>query len=128
MARPALPLGLLNGGSNVKYLLLLYNEDVEGWTQDPAESLKPWREFQQEAQSRCESVSGHALRDGATAKVVSVRSGKTLMTDGPFVETKEQLGGYYLLDCESAQVALELAAKVPWAKTGHIEVRPIMPS
>jgi hypothetical protein len=110
----------------MKYMLLLFNEDVTGWTSDPKESLKPWRAFAEEAAQRCASVEGLALKEGATAKVVSVRGGKALMTDGPFIETKEQLGGYYVLDCESIDVALELAAKVPWAQTGHIEVRPVM--
>ena len=112
----------------MKYMLLLFNEDVTGWTSDPQESLKPWRAFAEEAARRCTSVEGHALNDGATAKVISLRDGKTLTTDEPFVETKEQLGGYYVLDCESIDVALELAAKVPWAATGHIEVRPVLPT
>ena len=110
----------------MKYMLLLFNEDVTGWTSDPKESLKPWRAFAEEAARRCTTVEGHALNNGTTAKVVSLRGDKTLITDGPFVETKEQLGGYYVLDCESIDVALELATKVPWAATGHIEVRPVL--
>jgi hypothetical protein len=58
--------------------------------------------------------------------VVSIRNGKTITTDGPFVETKEQIGGFYVFDCENLDVALGLAAKIPWAPTGHIEVRPVM--
>ena len=112
----------------MKYMFLLFNEDVTSWTLEPEQALAPWRAFHDEAERRCGNVEGYALKDGSTATVVSRRDGKTLATDGPFVETKEQLGGYYVLDCESIDVALELAANIPWAKTGHIEVRPIMPT
>jgi hypothetical protein len=57
---------------------------------------------------------------------VSVRNGGRVVTDGPFIDTKEQLGGFYIFDCQNLDVALDLAAKIPWAPTGHIEVRPVM--
>jgi len=58
--------------------------------------------------------------------VVSVRNGDRVITDGPFIDSKEQLGGFYIFDCQNLDVALDLAAKIPWAPTGHIEVRPVM--
>ncbi|REK15593.1 MAG: YciI family protein [Planctomycetota bacterium] len=69
--------------------------------------------------------AGHRLQPTATATTVRVRDGKTLTTDGPFVETKEQFGGYYLLDCKDLDQAIELAGKIPSAKHGSIEIRPV---
>jgi hypothetical protein len=68
---------------------------------------------------------GNALKPVATATCVSVREGNTIITDGPFAETKEQLGGYYLVDCKDLDEALECAAHIPGAKSGRVEVRPI---
>lgn len=61
----------------------------------------------------------------ATATTVSVRNGETIVTDGPFADTKEQLGGYYVMECNDLDDAIDLATRVPWAPTGHIEVRPV---
>ena len=69
---------------------------------------------------------GDALQPVATATTVRVRDGATETTDGPFAETKEQLGGFYILDCEDLDEAIEYAAKIPSAKFGSIEIRPIM--
>ena len=71
-------------------------------------------------------LSGDPLQPTHTATTVRVRNGKTLTTDGPFAETKEALGGFYVLNCKDLDEALELAAKIPGAKSGSIEVRPIM--
>ena len=62
----------------------------------------------------------------ATATTVSIRDGETVTVDGPFADTKEHLGGFYLFDCENLDVALDLAAKIPSAPVGHVEVRPVM--
>jgi hypothetical protein len=69
---------------------------------------------------------GDALRGIATATTVRVRGGKTLSTDGPFAETKEQLNGFYLVECENLDQAVEIAAQIPDAVRGSIEVRPVM--
>jgi hypothetical protein len=71
-------------------------------------------------------VGGQPLEPVNTATTVRVRNGETMVSDGPFAETKEVLGGYYLLDCEDLDEALECASKIPTAKYGSIEVRPIM--
>ena len=70
--------------------------------------------------------AGDGLQPASTATTVRVREGKTLTTDGPFAETREQLGGYYLVDAKDLDTALGLAARIPGAKTGSIEVRPVM--
>jgi len=69
---------------------------------------------------------GEALQSVATATKVQVREGKTLATDGPFAETKEQLGGLYLIECDNLDQAIDAASRIPAAKGGTIEVRPIM--
>ena len=70
--------------------------------------------------------AGDALQPTTTATTVRVRDGKTLRTDGPFAETKEQLGGYYLVEAKDLDEATKLAARIPGARTGSIEVRPVM--
>jgi hypothetical protein len=108
----------------MKYMFLLFNEErTEDYSED---SMKPWIEFGQKAATMARQDSGEALQPSATATVLSVRDGKRITTDGPFVETKEQLGGYYVFDCENLDVALNLASMIPWATTGHIEVRPVV--
>jgi len=108
----------------MKYMLLLFSE-IRSEDYSP-EAMAPWNAFREEAERRSTILGSQALQPGNTATVVSVRDGNTVMTDGPFVDTKEQLGGFYLLDCDNLDVALQLAAKVPWAFTGHIEVRPVL--
>ena len=71
-------------------------------------------------------VAGDALQPTSTATTVRVRDGETLVTDGPFAETKEQLGGYYLIDAKDADEALAIAARIPRRAHGSIEVRPVV--
>lgn len=108
----------------MKYLLLLFDTD-EDWEPTP-EVMAPWGAFDQEAARVATIVASDALGPSRHAKVVSVRKGKTVVTDGPYIETKEQVVGYYLLECESLDVALSLAAKVPLADAGYVEVRPVV--
>ena len=107
-------------------MLLIYNCDRPEPT-DPAfpEALARVNAFADECRRRGAFVSGHPLQDEHTATTVSVRDGKTLITDGPFSETHEHLGGAYILDCRDLDEALELAALCPMAEVGTIEVRPI---
>src|SRR5688572_15452306 len=99
-------------------MLLLYNEEpTEQGAPPTPEQMAPWITFGQEAEKVAHQTSGEALQPSMTATVVSVRDGKRMTTDGPFVETKEQLGGFYVFDCPNLDVALDLAAKIPWAST-----------
>ncbi len=84
-----------------------------------------WK-FSEDAKAAGVMVAGDALEAISTATSVRIRDGKTELTDGPFAETKEALGGYYLLECKDLDQALEWAAKIPTAKYGTIEVRPVM--
>ncbi len=108
----------------MKYMFLLFNEESD--TPPTPEDMAPWLEFGEYARSVATEVSSAALQPSATATTVSVRKGETITTDGPFVDTKEMLGGYYTFDCKDLDQAIELATRIPWAPTGHIEVRPVM--
>lgn len=108
----------------MKYLMLIYGDETK-WDYSP-ESLVPWEAFAQEMGQRGVLKDGHALQTTATATSVRVRDGKTTTTDGPFAETKEQLGGFYLIECADLDEAIEIASKIPAALDGTVEVRPLM--
>ena len=84
-----------------------------------------WTAYTNQLMESGAMVSGAGLQGAETATTVRVRDGETLVTDGPFAETKEQLGGYYVLDCENLDETLAYAAKIPAAENGSIEVRPV---
>jgi hypothetical protein len=110
----------------MQYMLLIYNcERLE--PDDPGfdEAMARITAFADECRRRGAFVAGHPLQPEHTATTVSVRGGKALITDGPFVETHEHLGGIYILDCRNLDEALELAELCPFAEEGAIEVRPI---
>ena len=110
----------------MQYMLLIYDcERPE--PDDPAfeGALARVNAFADECRRRGVFVGGHPLYPESTATTVSVRDGRTLITDGPYVETHEHLGGYYVLDCRNLDEALEFAALCPMAAEGSIEVRPI---
>ena len=111
----------------MQFLLLIYDQEKR-WTKlNEAEQNSEGQEYGAFGQEFVKSILGsNALQPTATAKTVRVRNGKPQVTDGPFAETKEQLGGYYLLEAKDADEAIAIAAKVPWARHGSIEVRPIM--
>jgi hypothetical protein len=107
----------------MQYMLLIYG--AEQGEDDPA-MLQRYGAFSQEVRDAGKFVAGDRLDASSTATLVRVQNGETVTTDGPFAETKEQLGGYYILDCESLDEALGYAAKIPAAEHGAIEVRPVM--
>ncbi len=112
----------------MQYLLLIYTpEAVEAAMSPEAQEayMQGYFAFTKEVEDRKVLVGGEALQSISTATSVRVRDGKTVVTDGPFAETKEQLGGYYLLDCPNLDTAIEMAAKIPGAVHGTIEIRPI---
>jgi hypothetical protein len=113
----------------MKYVLLIYtDEKVEAAMSEAEqkESYDAYFAFTNDTRARSQYVSGEALHPINTATTVRVRGGKTLTTDGPFAETREQLGGYYVLECKDLDDAIEAAAKIPGAKHGSIEIRPLM--
>jgi hypothetical protein len=113
----------------MKYLCLIY-EDESFWARTPKPELDAimdeYRAFGTTYIQSGHVLGGNALEPTATATTVRVRNGKVSTTDGPFAETREQLGGYYMLEAKDLNEAIQIAAKIPGAKTGSIEVRPIM--
>lgn len=108
----------------MQYLLLIYeNEKRFSQGYDPAE-MGEYESFGKEFAKNIKG--GNALQPTQSAKTVRVRNGKPANTDGPFAETKEQLGGYYLVEAGSIDEATKIASKIPGARFGSIEVRPIM--
>jgi hypothetical protein len=112
----------------MEYILLIYNSEAEAQKMTPAqgqEMFQGYMRFTQELTASGRNKGGNPLQRTNTATTVRVRSGKSLVTDGPFAETKEQLGGYYLVEAKDLDEAIAIAAKIPGALTGSIEVRPI---
>lgn len=113
----------------MQYLLMIYRSEAEYAKLEPAAAKALSDDYRAFTQSIIQSghfKAGDGLRPSSTATTVRVRDGKTLTTDGPFAETREQLGGYYLIDAKDLDDALAVAARIPGARTGSIEVRPIM--
>jgi hypothetical protein len=113
----------------MQYLLLIYQNEADAAAQGEAgraEMVSEYRAFTQSIIQGGQFRAGDALKPTSTATTVRARNGKTLTTDGPFAETREQLGGYYLIEAKNLDEAIGIAAQVPSAKFGSIEVRPVM--
>lgn len=113
----------------MQYLLLIYRSEAELGKMDAAERKQMMADYGAFTQSIIQSghfKAGDGLQPSTTATTVRVRDGRILTTDGPFAETREQLGGYYLVEAKDLDTVLGIAARIPGAKAGSIEVRPIM--
>ena len=113
----------------MQYLLLIYRSEAELGKMTAADRKEMSADYGAFTQSIVQSghfKAGDGLQPSTTATTVRVRDGKMLTTDGPFAETREQLAGYYLVEARDLDTALGLAARIPGAKTGSIEVRPVM--
>jgi hypothetical protein len=113
----------------MKYLLLIYQNEKQWTAHSEAEVQKIYQEYGQLRQELTASgnfIGGSQLHPIATASSVRVRDGKPLITDGPFAESHEQLGGYFLIEAKNLDEALAIAARIPSAREGTIEVRPIV--
>jgi hypothetical protein len=112
----------------MRYLLLIGSDTKTGTPPSPAQTqatLQAFMRFSEEAQKAGKTVVAERLRPEAEATRVRVKAGHHQVTDGPFAETKEALGGFYLLECASREEALEWAKKVPISEGGHVDVRPV---
>jgi hypothetical protein len=115
--------------TTVKYMLAIYSDesDLAAMTdEDRGAMYAEYAQFAEDMGRRGMMIDGAELRPTATATTVRVRDGRALVTDGPFAETKEQLGGYFVVDCESIDDAIEAAGRIPSARNGSIEVRPLV--
>jgi len=113
----------------MEYLLLIYNSEAETGKMSEAERGVMYQEFMALTKSMQQSGhhrAGQQLQPIATATTVRVRDGKRLVTDGPFAETREQLGGFYWIEAKDLDEALAIAERVPSARWGSVEVRPIV--
>jgi hypothetical protein len=113
----------------MQYILLIYENEAEAKGRNKEESQRIWGEYMAFTGSVKESGhmrAGEPLESTATATTVRVKAGKTIRTDGPFAETREQLGGFYIVEAKDLDEAVGIAARIPTAKHGSVEVRPIM--
>ena len=113
----------------MKYLAIIYNDEslyIDATPEQIGEIFAAHGAFGEAATKAGVFVGGEGLEGSNTATLVRVRDGERMLTDGPFAETKEQIGGYYLLECKDLDDALNWAAQIPEAKTGSIEVRPVL--
>jgi hypothetical protein len=113
----------------VKYMLLIYgNEEI--WSslspEEFQEVIRATDALHEELRASGEFVGAWGVADQVQAKRITVRDGVPAVTDGPYIEAKEYLGSFDIIDCDSLERALEIAAKVPWASVGEVELRPIM--
>jgi hypothetical protein len=112
----------------MRYIMLICNDET-AWEQRSEEvaaaSMAEYGQFMEEMGGRNILQGGERLRPTSDATTVQVREGKLITVDGPFAETKEQIGGYFVVDCRDLDEAIEVASKIPGAQDGSIEVRPI---
>jgi hypothetical protein len=112
----------------MRYILLICTEEAADQAMSPAEGeaqMAGYMKFGEEMGKRGVLLGGERLRPTTDATTVQVRNGEVLTSDGPFAETKEQIGGYYAVEAKDLDEAIEIAAKIPGASSGSIEVRPI---
>ena len=115
----------------MKYMLLIYH-DEQAWNRlaeaEPQKIYSEYRQLIQELQSSGQYLAGDELQPTTTASSVRVRDGKQLVTDGPLAETREQIGGFFMIEANDLAEATRIATRIPSARTGTIEVRPVVES
>lgn len=110
----------------MKYMLLIY-ADEKVWTEPEREQCYgESTELAHQLRSKGQYLSASPLQPVATATSVQVRNGRPLVTDGPFAETREQLGGYFMIEAKNLDEAIEIAGKIPGARKGTVEIRPVV--
>jgi hypothetical protein len=113
----------------MKFMLVLWGDESQ-WAdmseEEGAAELAAWEDYSAQLIAAGAMVSGEGLQPSATSKTLRFENGERVVTDGPFAETKEQLGGFYVIECASMDEALDWAAKLPSADRGSTEVRPVM--
>lgn len=113
----------------MQYLLLIYQAEAHWDAMSEADRQSIYKEYMElvpELRSHGKYIGGHQLQPVATATTARIRDGKKLITDGPFAETREQLGGYFLVEARDLDDALSIATRIPAARSGSIEVRPVV--
>ncbi len=112
----------------MQYLLMIYDDEQNWLNMDESQQgklIERYIALEEDLKAKGQYVGGARLTEVENATSVRIREGDTLITDGPFAETKEQLGGYFLVECDNLDQATEIAARIPSAEIGTIEVRPL---
>ncbi len=110
----------------MKYMLLIYGDEQALSEKERQDCYAESTQLAQDIRARGQFLSANPLHPTAMATSVRMRDGKRLITDGPFAETREQLGGYFLVDAKNLDEAIAIAAKIPMARKGTVEVRPVI--
>ena len=113
----------------MKYLLLMYADESIGsnWSEEERQAAaKTWAAFRKEMSASGVLISSNGVAPDTSATTIRVRNDKTMITDGPFAETHEQLGGFYIVDVKDLDEAINVAARIPPACKGTVEIRPVM--
>ena len=113
----------------MKYMMLNYRDEAASANmteEEQMQEIQDYNAFFEYARQRATIISGEAVRPTAAATTIRVRDGKTLTTDGPFAETREGLAGFYVIDCKDLDEAIEIASKIPVAREGSVEIRPVV--
>ena len=115
----------------MRYMLLIYH-DEQAWKRlteaEHQEIYREYRQLIQELQSNGQYLAGDQLQPTTTASSVRVRNGKQLVTDGPFAETREQLGGFFMIQANDLTEAANIAGRIPSSRMGSVEIRPVVES
>jgi hypothetical protein len=114
----------------MQYILLIYDQEAASAKMTEKQQVAVYQEYGrlvEELKAKKVYIGGNPLKPTSTAATVRLRGGKKMVTDGPFAETKEQLGGYFLVDVKDLHEAVDIAARIPGAREGSIEVRPVQP-
>jgi hypothetical protein len=110
----------------MKYMLLIYQDELALTEPDREECYKESTQLAHDLKAKGQFLAASPLQPTALATSVRIRDGKQIITDGPFAETREQLGGYYLIDAKDLDEAISIAVRIPMAKKGTIEIRPVI--
>src|SRR6266850_5853528 len=109
----------------MKYMLLIYADEQVRTDAEREQCYQESAQFARELESKGQYIAASPLQPVATATSIRMRGGKPLVTDGPFAETREQLGGYFLIDAKNLDEAIDIAARIPGARKGTVEIRPV---
>ena len=113
----------------MRYLCLIYGDERRVQALTPSESealLQESLTYEDQLRRTGQFVASEALHSAESATTIRIRNGRVLLTDGPFIETKEQMGGFYLIEARDLNEAIQVASRIPCARLGTVEVRPIM--
>jgi hypothetical protein len=116
--------------ASMKYTLMIYDDEKGGWASlsqiEQQRMIGEYRQFTQQIKDSGQFVAGEQLHPTSAATSVRVRNGQRVVTDGPFAETSEQLGGYFLIDARNLDEAIDIAGRIPSARLGTVEIRPVV--